>query len=186
MTSRTRKIAWWPHVFKLDFYVFSRIMSISGKFKEILSASFYCIIPPQGISSRKHNFFIKRFQTFSRLALMQSTQFFSCSLNLQDSCYWWKFFPYLQPVSWKVRNCLFPISLLNIETRFFNTIMQLQSKLCLKKLSQTSEDHSTEIVTVVYLLLQCKGTRPDGQNVAEFTFLIFATICYVAEWIWFV
>ena len=117
MTSRTRKIAWWPHVFKLDFYVFSRIMSISGKFKEILSASFYFIIPPQGISSTKHNFFIKRFQTFSRLALMQSTQFFSCSLNLQDSCYWWKFFPYLQPVSWKVRNCLFPISLLNIETR---------------------------------------------------------------------
>ena len=35
------------------------------------------------------------------------------------------FFPFLQPLPEKLRKCLFPISLLNIEANSYNTIMQL-------------------------------------------------------------
>ena len=45
LTSRTQKIAWWPLFLNLIFTYFS-IMNNSGKFKEISSTSFYCIIPP--------------------------------------------------------------------------------------------------------------------------------------------
>ena len=45
LTSRTQKIAWSPPVLKPDFS-YLPIMSNSGKFKEISSTSFNCIIPP--------------------------------------------------------------------------------------------------------------------------------------------
>ena len=44
LTSRTVKTAWWPPVFKPDFYIFSYNEHL-GKFKEISSTSFYHAIP---------------------------------------------------------------------------------------------------------------------------------------------
>ena len=72
-------------------------------------------------------FLLKKLQLFSCLVLMQSTQFFSGSFDLQGSCWWRNTLSLFAPLPWKLRNCLFPVSLLNIEPNFFKRFMQLIS-----------------------------------------------------------
>ena len=64
-------------------------------------------------------------------------------------------------------------------------LSQLYS-LSIQTMSQTNEDYSIKIAGMVYLLPHCQGPRPWGQNAAKFRFFIFASICHIPEWIWFV
>ena len=74
----------------------------------------------------KYKFFIRRLQLFYCLVLTQSIQFFNWQFESARFFLQMKhFFFSLQPLPWKVRNCLFFLSLWNIETNFFNTIRQI-------------------------------------------------------------
>ena len=96
------------------------------------------------------------------------------------------FFPYRQPLPWKVRKCLFHVSLLNIATNSFNTIMQLINpnfawKNRLRQIKTTQKN-----VAMVYLRTHCEGPRPRSQNAQKFIFFIFTITYHTPEWIWFV
>ena len=54
LTSRTQKMVCWPSVFKADCHNFP-IMNNPGKFKEIQSTSFYCIIFTSSTSILLHH-----------------------------------------------------------------------------------------------------------------------------------
>ena len=63
--------------------------------------------------------------TFSSLSTQPVNSIFSVIVRIYKIHVIEKAFFSLQPLPWKVRKCLFPISLVNSETNCFNKIMQL-------------------------------------------------------------
>ena len=96
------------------------------------------------------------------------------------------FLLFASPLQWKVRKCLFYVSLLNMETNSSNVIMQLINP------NYAWKSRVKRIKTTWYKLLQwcifypiAKDPDHGGQNAAKFSFFIFANICSIPEWIWF-
>ena len=79
--------------------------------------------------------------TFFCITLIQSTQFFSGSLNIYDSCFWWNIFPIYRRCycNWECFLLLFPWRPL-LRKQIFSTqfcSLSRQTKLSLIKWSQT-------------------------------------------------
>ena len=70
------------------------------------------------------------------------------------------FFCFVEPLPEKVRKCLFPPFLLNIEA---NPLTRLCS-LSIYTMSQTNKDYAIKIHGMMYLLPHCQGPRHWGQN----------------------